>query len=147
MSETIDVVAGDVIVRTIARLLTPFIQLFGLYIILHGHATPGGGFQGGVIIGSSFILIALAYGLPEAERRFSVKIRLIMKSVGVLFYALVGIICVLAGGYFLQYDVVPLPFPPQIVSGILISAIEVCIGITVLAAITIIFYTIAGGES
>ena len=147
MSEDVDVVARDVIIRTVARVLTPFIQLFGLYIIIHGHATPGGGFQGGVIIASSFILLALAYDLSEAERRFGLKIRLLMKSAGVVFYALVGITCILSGGYFLQYSVVPLPFPPQIVSEILISAVEVSIGITVLAAITIIFYTIAGGES
>ena len=46
----------DLIVRTVCRLMLPFIQLFGLYVIAHGHHSPGGGFQGGVILGSSLIL-------------------------------------------------------------------------------------------
>jgi multicomponent Na+:H+ antiporter subunit B len=45
----------DLIVTTICRILIPFIQLFGLYVIAHGHHSPGGGFQGGVILGASII--------------------------------------------------------------------------------------------
>ena len=43
----------SLIVRTLARVLVPFVQLFGLYVIVHGHSSPGGGFQGGVILGSA----------------------------------------------------------------------------------------------
>ena len=143
MSEAADVVATDVIMRTVVRILIPFIQLFGLYILVHGHATPGGGFQGGIIIGSAFILLALAYGLPEAKRRFALKIRLPMEGVGGILYILIGVTCIVAGGYFLQYGIVPLPFPPHTTSEILISAIEIGIGITVAAAITTIFFTMA----
>jgi cobalamin synthase len=46
----------SIIITTLTRLLTPFIQLFGLYVIMHGHSSPGGGFQGGVILGAGFIL-------------------------------------------------------------------------------------------
>ena len=49
----------SVIVKTVCRILVPFIQMFGLYVIMHGHSSPGGGFQGGVILGSSFILLSL----------------------------------------------------------------------------------------
>ena len=47
----------NIIIRTLCRFLIPFIQLFGLYVIAHGHGSPGGGFQGGCILAASFILI------------------------------------------------------------------------------------------
>ncbi|NOR78354.1 MAG: hypothetical protein GQ523_08035 [Methanophagales archaeon] len=62
---------GDVVVETVARLMVPFIQLFGLYVIIHGAGGPGGGFQGGVIIASSFILYVIAFGIVKAGNRFS----------------------------------------------------------------------------
>jgi len=133
----------DVIVRTIARLVAPFIQLFGLYVLMHGHVSPGGGFQAGVIIASSFILLALALGLPESKERFKKTIRLPMESSGPLIFALIGVTCILAGGYYLQYGIAFL-FPPAVVSAILISAVEIGIGITVLAMIVTIFYAMAG---
>ncbi len=58
------------IIRTIARKLFPFIFLFGFYLTLHGHLSPGGGFQGGVVIGTGVILLGLAYGVRETEKRF-----------------------------------------------------------------------------
>ncbi|NVM57303.1 MAG: sodium:proton antiporter, partial [Desulfobacterales bacterium] len=48
----------DLIIKTVCRLLIPFIQLFALYVIAHGHHSPGGGFQGGVILGASIMLLA-----------------------------------------------------------------------------------------
>jgi len=136
----------DVIVRTIARLMTPFIQLFALYILMHGHATPGGGFQAGVIMAASFILIAIALGLPEAKDRVKQKARLPMESFGPLNFVVIGIICMVCGGYYLQYTKVPLLPSPQAVSAILISAVEVGIGVTVMAMVTTIFFSMAGGK-
>ena len=51
----------DLIVTNTVRLLVPVIQLFAFYVLAHGHVSPGGGFQGGVIMGASFILVALAW--------------------------------------------------------------------------------------
>jgi multicomponent Na+:H+ antiporter subunit B len=50
------------IVRTVTNILYPFIILFGFYIIMHGHLTPGGGFQGGAVVASAFALLAISYG-------------------------------------------------------------------------------------
>ncbi|MDD4457744.1 MAG: MnhB domain-containing protein, partial [Syntrophotalea acetylenica] len=80
---TRDRLAGeDLIVRTAVRLLVPFIQLFGLYVIVHGHYSPGGGFQGGVILGSSFILLALAFDLRTSLRFLSVRVNAVLSNVG-----------------------------------------------------------------
>ncbi|MDI6855981.1 MAG: MnhB domain-containing protein [Candidatus Thermoplasmatota archaeon] len=50
------------IVKTITNIFYPLILIFGLYVILHGHLTPGGGFQGGAVVASAFALVAIAYG-------------------------------------------------------------------------------------
>ncbi len=58
----------DLIIKTVCRLLIPFVQLFALYVIAHGHHSPGGGFQGGVILGASIILLALSHNLQNRDR-------------------------------------------------------------------------------
>ncbi|HHT69769.1 MAG TPA: hypothetical protein GXZ85_11005, partial [Firmicutes bacterium] len=54
---------SDIIVQVVTRMMIPYLQLYGLYIILYGHNSPGGGFAGGTIIASSLILYVLAFGL------------------------------------------------------------------------------------
>ena len=77
----------SIIITTLTRLLTPFIQLFGLYVIIHGHSSPGGGFQGGVILGASFILLAISFGIDEAKQRFSEGVVAVLTSGGVFLFA------------------------------------------------------------
>ncbi|HSV30850.1 MAG TPA: MnhB domain-containing protein [Atribacteraceae bacterium] len=132
-----------VIIQTIARLLVPLIQLFGLYVIVHGPVSPGGGFQGGVIVGSSMILLALSYDLSSAEARLSHKVRIAMDSLGSLFFAGIGILGLLAGGVFLNYGVIPLPMPPAQVRGILILLVGVAIGIHIMALVASLFLHLA----
>ena len=50
------------IVRTVSNQLILLVLIFGLYIIMHGHVTPGGGFQGGAIVASGTALIIVAFG-------------------------------------------------------------------------------------
>ncbi len=57
------------IVRVGSRIIFPFILLFGSYIFIHGHLTPGGGFQGGAIIASGFLLLYLAYPGESVNRK------------------------------------------------------------------------------
>ncbi len=58
----------SVVVRTIARLLVPVALVFGTYVIMHGHLTPGGGFQGGAVAASALALIAVAFSAKDLER-------------------------------------------------------------------------------
>ena len=62
----------DVVLRVVAKLLLPFILLFGLYVQFHGEVGPGGGFQAGVIVGACIILYAIMFGLDRAMRVLSV---------------------------------------------------------------------------
>ena len=101
----------DIIVQTTCRLLIPVIQLFGLYVIAHGHSSPGGGFQGGVILGASLIIMAIAYDLKSALKRMSESITIVMANVGVLIYAGVGLLCILLGANYLGYSALHLILP------------------------------------
>ena len=74
------------IVRTIANILYPFIFIFGLYVIMHGHLTPGGGFQGGAVVASGIALIAVAYGRERLEELIKEKNLSIFESLGALAF-------------------------------------------------------------
>ena len=93
----------DLIIKTVCRLLIPFIQLFALYVIAHGHHSPGGGFQGGVILGASVILLAISQDLRTSVQRLREKLDAILCAVGVLIYAGAGALCLLLGLNFLDY--------------------------------------------
>ncbi len=95
----------DPIVSTTCRLLIPVIQLFALYVVAHGHHSPGGGFQGGVMLGASYILMAISYGLPATLLRFSEKRAVVLAAVGIMIYAGFGLACMFLGGNFLDYEV------------------------------------------
>lgn len=94
---------ADIILQAASRLLVPIMQLFALYVVAHGHHSPGGGFQGGVILGASFILLALAYDLKTVLLRFKEKTVLLFSSVGVAIYVGIGAICLALGKNFLDY--------------------------------------------
>ncbi|MCB8816004.1 Na(+)/H(+) antiporter subunit B [Desulfosporosinus shakirovi] len=128
----------DIIKKTVTKFLLPFIQLFGLYVIVHGELGPGGGFQGGVILGVSVIVYALVFGLKEAQQRMSVKTKDLLVSSGVLVYGGIGVIALLFGGNYLQYNVL-LP-DPKFASTIGIMGIEIGVGITVAAVMITLFY-------
>jgi multicomponent Na+:H+ antiporter subunit B len=125
----------SVIVRTISRFLVPFIQCFGLYVIMHGHSSPGGGFQGGVILGASFILLGVAGGLGEVKLRFPTKLLMVFVSLGVLIYGGIGFLCLLLGANFLNYGVLPISLPRYMG----MFGIELGVGITVMAVMVSLY--------
>ncbi len=132
----------SIIVKTVSRLLVPFIQLFGLYVIIHGHSSPGGGFQGGVILAASFILLSIAYGTDTMRRRFPAAAQTALTSAGVGLYAGLGVLCMVLGANFLDYGVLPGTEPRSL--GML--GVEIGVGITVLAAMVSIFYELISFE-
>ena len=93
----------DLIIRMCCRLVVPFIQLFALYVVAHGHHSPGGGFQGGVIFGASLILYAIGSDLRSTRNRVSLRLNALLSSTGVLIYAGTGALCLLLGFAYLDY--------------------------------------------
>ena len=78
----------DVILRSAARILTPLILVFGLYIIFNGHLSPGGGFSGGAVLGAGLILYQNAFGYEKIERFFTFKTFRTVSVCSLLFYSL-----------------------------------------------------------
>lgn len=124
--------------KVTAKLLIPTIQLYALYVIAHGELGPGGGFQGGVILGASVILFILAFGLDEGVKRVRQVKTDLLASTGVLIYAGIGVLCLLFGGKYLQYNALPLA-DPKLASQLGIIGIEIGVGITVAAIMITIF--------
>jgi len=88
---------ASLVLYTGCRLLFPLILIFGTYIFVHGHLTPGGGFQGGAIIASGFLLIYLGC----RERRISRIASNLAESLGGLIFVVIGLLGLVFGGYFL----------------------------------------------
>ncbi|MDG2072421.1 MAG: Na(+)/H(+) antiporter subunit B [Pseudomonadales bacterium] len=132
----------NIIVREVANLFFPIIILFGLYVQFHGDFGPGGGFQAGVIIAVGIILYALVHGLDKTRRLIPEKAVRIGMSLGVLLYAGVGVVTLLLGAEFLNYNVlVANPLTGQHLG---IFLIELGVGITVATVMVMIFYAFAG---
>ena len=72
--------------KTVIRWMKGPILLFGIYIILYGHVAPGGGFGGGVVIASAFVLMTLAYGEPYTLEFFSRDQALTLACLGLLIF-------------------------------------------------------------
>ena len=123
----------------------PFIQLFALYVIAHGHHSPGGGFQGGVILGSSFILLALSFDLRFLLKRMKERTLNLLCAAGVVIFSGVGLICMGLGLNFLDYSALSKILPVDQIAarswGILF--VEIGVGITVMAAMVIIYNNLA----
>lgn len=93
----------SVIVQTVARWLKGFILLYGISIVLYGHITPGGGFAGGVVIASVFILLTLAQGERRGQSFFSKRAASTLDSLGVLGFLALALAGLLGtGGVFFE---------------------------------------------
>ena len=137
----------DLIIQTLTRLLIPFIQLFALYVIAHGHHSPGGGFQGGCILSASFILLCVAYDINWAKARMSETLNTIYISLGVMIFAGTGIVCMMLGGNYLDYEWLNkiIPVNPGDARSLGIMIIEIGVGLTVMAVMISIYLNVASG--
>jgi len=92
----------SLVVRETARVLFPVMLMYSLYIIANGHLTPGGGFQGGAIAGSAFILVAVAMGYGNAGRLFKLLKLSLIESASSVGYLLITIAGLLVGASLLE---------------------------------------------
>ena len=137
----------NIIIKTVCRILTPFLQIFAFYVIAHGHYSPGGGFQGGCILGASFILMVIAYDIGTVKKRMSEKLNTILCSIGVIMYAGIGLLCLILGANYLDYGILHriLPVDPVKARAMGTLGIEIGVGLTVMSVMVSIFLNIATG--
>ncbi|MDZ4131624.1 MAG: MnhB domain-containing protein [Dethiobacteria bacterium] len=141
-------VIDDQIVRITSRLVVPFIQVYGIYVILNGHLTPGGGFSGGAIFGASLVLIALSFNLEAGVKQISHNTASILESGGALGYAFTGLAALFLGGSYLANRSAGFPIGEagQLISSGAILVITVFVGVKVASTIVTLFYSIIEGE-
>jgi multicomponent Na+:H+ antiporter subunit B len=89
-----------IIVKTVASWVKVLIFLFGIYIIIFGHLTPGGGFAGGVILAASYVLLMLAFGRDFAEENLPLSAASKLDCLGAFMFALIAIFGMILGGSF-----------------------------------------------
>ena len=130
------------ILRIVGKFLIPYIMLFGLYVQFHGDFGPGGGFQAGVIFASAFVIHTLLFGVRNTQKIAPEWILRVVASSGVLLYAGVGVVSMLAGGDYLDYDV--LAADPIAGQHIGIILVEFGVGLTVASVIMLMFFAFAG---
>ena len=131
----------SMIVRTVTRWLKGPILLFGIYIVLYGHITPGGGFGGGVIIACAFILVMLALGAQHGLAVFSQGVASRLDSVGLLLFLVIGWLGTgWASGYFFANFMTT---PPEawftLFSGGTMPALNMALGLKVASALFLVF--------
>ncbi|HEY5541833.1 MAG TPA: MnhB domain-containing protein [Candidatus Binatia bacterium] len=136
------------VVEGVSKFLVPFMQIFALYVITHGHYGPGGGFQGGVILAASMMLLRLSLGEEYEHRRFSPTAATFVAAVGILIYALAGLVPMAFGGRFLDYAYLPIPGLSSAelrYHGILI--VESGVGLVVWGTLVTLFDHLLGSEA
>jgi len=137
----------SVVVRVVCALLSPFILMFGLYVVAHGHYGPGGGFAGGVFIAVGAILPRLT--LPEelAYRLVPPAVGPLAGGVGLLLFLLVGTLPLLVGGAFLDYGAVEIAgMEASRVRYLGILVVEAAVGLAVFGAMVLIVDVLTGKD-
>ncbi len=130
----------DIILEKAAKFLVPVILVFGIYVVLNGHLSPGGGFSGGAIMGAALILFACAYGFERMEKIFSYKTFRRITFGALLFYGLAKSYSFFTGANHIE-SIIPLGTPGAILSSGLILYLNICVGLVV-ACTMYGFYTL-----
>lgn len=136
----------DMILEMIARLLIPMVQLFGAYILFHGHLSPGGSFSGGTIIAASLIFYSLVFRFSERKHRIQHDTSLLFEAGGALLYIVIGLVGILFGYSFLtNRGVFPLGQSGRLWSSGMIAIITLGLGVKVAGTIFTLFQELLEG--
>jgi len=139
------------IVRTVANQLILFILIFGLYVIAHGHLTPGGGFQGGAVIVSGVVMLLVAFSSQELKKSLRERLLSTMESSGALIFiglAFAGIGIVFFYNFLVGTPIfgrIPAtgPGPGDIWTGGFIPLMNLAVGLKVVAGLSAVVLAMA----
>ena len=131
---------NDAILQNSAVFLVPLILMFGIYVILNGHISPGGGFSGGAVMGAGLILYLNAFGFKRTERFFTFKTFRVVSLCSLSFYALSKAYSFFTGANHLDSFITP-GTPGRIFSAGLIPYLNIAVGLVVCCTMYA-FYTL-----
>lgn len=129
-----------IIVKKVTQLMTGIIFVYGVYIILHGHLTPGGGFGGGAIIAGAFYLLILAYGSDYLSMTRKKEGSAMSESLAILAFLLFATMGLFLGLKSFFFNYLNKGTVGELISGGVIPIYNLFIGIEVAAALISIFF-------
>ena len=136
---------NDVILQKTAVILVPIVLLTGIYVVLNGHLSPGGGFSGGAIMGAGLILYVTAFGFAKMRRFFTYK-----TYQGIVLAALLTYACSKCYSFFTGanhiHSIIPLGTPGAIISSGLILVLNICVGFIVTCTMYCFYAVFRKGE-
>lgn len=130
----------SLIVKSVTRLTVGLVLLYGIYIVLHGHVSPGGGFAGGVILALAFINLVLAFGKETALRKVPESVQASLECTGALLFLAVALLG-FAGGYFF-FNILPKGHLFDLLSAGIIPVCNIAIGLKVSAGLFSVFLVV-----
>lgn len=137
---------NNVVLLEIGKIIIPFIQIFGIYVIFFGHLSPGGGFAGGTIIGASLILYRIIFGREKTKKKLNYRYLMTLICGSLIFYGAIKGYSFITGGAYIHAPKLPLGTPGNILSGGYILPLNIAVGIVVAITIYILFTLFYEGE-
>lgn len=136
----------SIIVVVASRSLARVIQLFGVYVVIHGHYSPGGGFQGGALLAAGFILLRMTEGMKGSQLEFPSYLGIPTACVGALIFIVVGLMTMAGGAVFLDYAGLAMAgVSVEWIRHYAILAVEIGIALAVATALVSIYDDLVGG--
>ena len=136
---------NDIILQKTAVILVPIVLLTGVYVVLNGHLSPGGGFSGGAIMGAGLILYVSAFGFEKTRRFFTLKTYQRIVLCALLTYALSKCYSFFTGANHI-HSIIPLGTPGAILSSGLILVLNICVGFIVTCTMYCFYAVFRKGE-
>jgi multicomponent Na+:H+ antiporter subunit B len=138
----------NVIVKTLVRLLMPFVVMYAFYVVMHGHYSPGGGFQGGVILAASLVMLSISHGFEQTRKMMPKRAAGVIGCIGVFIYAGIGVLCLILGGNYLDYGKLSklLQVAPAEARSLGILGVEIGVALAVMGIMCTIFFAIFAVE-
>ncbi|HPC20237.1 MAG: sodium:proton antiporter [Kiritimatiellae bacterium] len=144
------------IVRTTADVFYPFCLVFGLYVVMHGHLTPGGGFQGGAVMATGAALLLVAHAYEDITGRLRKTAMKILEAIGLMMFLFAGLSGLLFErpfmgnwmaftGKWFSHPVAHGPNPGDLNTAGLLPLLNIGVGIEVLGGLTIILLYMLSG--
>lgn len=128
--------AKNIILKCATDFLLPIIMVLGFYVIIHGHLTPGGGFQGGVIVAAAVALIYLGYGIDGLNKSFKWNALKQTENIGALMYIAFAFLGILGGANFCKNILFNNGNPGDLYSSGTIFWMNFSVGLKVMAGIS-----------
>jgi len=133
----------SIIVKKVSQLVTALIFMYGIYIITHGHLTPGGGFAGGAILSGAFILLVLANGSGLLKLKQKEEGSSLMESLAVFAFLLLAVLAMFLGTSVFFNNYLPAGRVGDLISAGIIPVYNIVVGMEVGAALFTIFLALA----